>query len=155
NFPIRGVIWYQGESNAGESYRYRELFPLLIRNWREKWGYEFPFLWAQLANFMRAAEEPGESGWAELREAQRLTLALPKTGQAVLLDIGDANDIYPRNKRDVGIRLAYNALAIEYGKDLVYSGPVYKSMEVKDGKAILSFDHVGSGLVSKGNRYGY
>lgn len=155
NFPIRGVIWYQGESNAGESYRYRELFPLLVRNWREKWGYEFPFLWAQLANFMRAAEEPGESGWAELREAQRLTLALPKTGQAVLLDIGDANDIHPRNKRDVGIRLAYNALAIEYGKDLVYSGPVYKSMEVKDGKAILSFDHVGSGLVSKGNRYGY
>lgn len=155
NFPIRGVIWYQGESNAGASYRYRELFPMLIRNWREKWGYEFPFLWAQLANFMAAQETPGESGWAELREAQRMTLSLPKTGQAVILDIGEADDIHPRNKKDVGLRLAYNALAIEYGKDIVYSGPALKSMEVKDGKAIISFDHVGSGLVSKGNRYGY
>ena len=155
NFPVRGVIWYQGESNAGASYRYRELFPLLIRNWRDKWGYEFPFLWAQLANFMAPAETPGESGWAELREAQRMTLSVPKTGQAVILDIGEADDIHPRNKKDVGLRLAYNALAIEYGKDIVYSGPAFKAMEVKDGKAILSFDHVGTGLVSKGNRYGY
>src|SRR5690606_9048017 len=155
SYPIRGVIWYQGESNAGESHRYQTLFPMLIRNWRDKWGYEFPFFWAQLANFMKPADEPGESGWAELREAQRLTLSVPKTGQAVLLDIGEANDIHPRNKKDVGVRLALNALATEYGKDVVYSGPLYKSMKVTNGRAVLSFDHVGSGLVAKGNRYGY
>jgi len=155
SFPIKGVIWYQGESNAGESHHYQTLFPMLIRNWREKWGYELPFFWAQLANFMKPADEPGESGWAELREAQRLTLSVPKTGQAVLLDIGEANDIHPRNKKDVGERLALNALAIAYGKDVVYSGPLYKSMKVSNGRAILSFDHVGSGLIAKGNRYGY
>ncbi len=155
SYPIRGVIWYQGESNAGESHRYQTLFPMLIRNWREKWGYEFPFFWAQLANFMKPAEEPTESGWAELREAQRLTLSVPKTGQAVLLDIGAADDIHPRNKKDVGVRLALNALATEYGKDVVYSGPLYKSMKVSNGRAVVSFDHVGSGLVAKGNRYGY
>ncbi len=155
SFPIKGVIWYQGESNAGESHRYQTLFPMLIRNWREKWGYEFPFFWAQLANFMKPPSDPGESGWAELREAQRLTLALPKTGQAVLLDIGEADDIHPRNKKDVGIRLALNALAIAYDKDVVYSGPLYKSMEVNNGRVVLSFDHTGSGLMAKGNRYGY
>lgn len=155
NFPVRGVIWYQGESNAGASFRYRELFPMMIRNWRDKWGYEFPFIWVQLANFMAPDEMPAESGWAELREAQRMTLALPKTGQAVILDIGEADDIHPRNKKEVGLRLAYNALAIEYGKKVVHSGPLFKTMEVADGKAVLSFDHVGSGLVAKGNRYGY
>lgn len=155
NFPIRGVIWYQGESNAGASYRYTKLFPMLINDWRNKWGYQFPFLWVQLANFMEARPQPGESGWAELREAQRLTLALPKTGQAVILDIGEANDIHPRNKRDVGNRLALAALAIEYGKELGYSGPTYKSMEVKGNQVILTMDNIGGGLVAKGNKYGY
>jgi sialate O-acetylesterase len=154
-YPIRGIIWYQGESNAGASYRYQTLFKALINDWRSKWGYEFPFFWAQLANFMKAPDQPGESGWAELREAQRMALALPKTGQAVILDIGEANDIHPRNKKDVGERLALNALAVEYGNNIVYSGPLYQSMEVKDNRAILTFTHTGSGLWSKGNRYGY
>lgn len=155
-YNIRGVIWYQGESNTGAARDYTRLFPMLIKNWRQKWGYEFPFYWVQLANFMAPALEPGESQWAELREAQRMTLSLPKTGQAVIIDIGEANDIHPRNKKDVGYRLALNALAKEYGKtNLVYSGPVYKSMEVQGDKAVLSFDHIGSGLVAWNNKYGY
>ena len=153
-YPIRGVIWYQGESNAGNAHRYQKLFPMLIQDWRKQWGYEFPFLWAQLANFMQPAQEPRESAWAELREAQRLTLSLPKTGQAVILDIGEADDIHPRNKRDVGLRLALNALAIEYGKNIEYSGPAYESMKVEGNKAVLTFSHVGDGLMAR-NKYGY
>jgi sialate O-acetylesterase len=155
NFGIRGVIWYQGESNTYAASNYKRLFPMLINNWRQKWGYEFPFYWVQLANFMAPSQVPGESQWAELREAQSKTLSLPKTGQAVIIDIGEADDIHPRNKKDVGYRLALNALAKEYGKSIVYSGPVYKSMEVKDGKAILMFDQVGSGLQAFKNKYGY
>jgi sialate O-acetylesterase len=152
---IRGVIWYQGESNASAAYRYQHLFPLLINNWRNKWGYEFPFFWAQLANFMEVSAQPTESEWAELREAQRMALTLPKTGQAVIIDIGEADDIHPRNKRDVGYRLALNALAIEYGKQLEYSGPAFKEMQIENGKAILGFSHTGSGLVANKSKYGY
>jgi sialate O-acetylesterase len=155
SFPIKGVIWYQGESNAGDAYRYTKLFPMLINDWRSKWGYEFPFLWVQLANYMEAKPQPGESEWAELREAQRLTLALPKTGQAVILDIGEAGDIHPRNKKDVGIRLALNALSVEYGKSIVHSGPTYKAMETHDNQIVLTMDNAGSGLVAKGSKYGY
>lgn len=154
-YAIRGVIWYQGESNTSAAYRYSELFPMLIKNWRSKWGYDFPFLWVQLANFMKPSAEPSESNWAELREAQRMALALPKTGQAVIIDIGEADDIHPRNKKDVGHRLALSALAVEYGKSLVHSGPVYKSMEVRDGKAVLTFEHTGTGLMAKADKYGY
>jgi len=153
-YPIRGVIWYQGESNAGNAYRYQQLFPMLIQDWRKKWGYEFPFFWAQLANFMQPTQEPRESSWAELREAQRLTLNVPKTGQAVILDIGEADDIHPRNKRDVGLRLALNALAVEYGKNIVHSGPSYKSMQIDGNKIVLSFGNVGDGLEAR-NKYGY
>jgi sialate O-acetylesterase len=151
-YGIRGAVWYQGESNAGRAYQYRKLFPDMIKNWREDWGEgQFPFLFVQLANFMKTKPEPGDSAWAELREAQLMTLALPNTGMAVIIDIGEADDIHPKNKQDVGKRLALWALAKTYGKDLVYSGPIYKSMKVDDGKIILNFDHVGEGLIAKGD----
>jgi sialate O-acetylesterase len=150
-FGIQGAIWYQGESNAGRAYQYRKLFPAMIKNWRADWGQgDFPFLFVQLANFMAVKGEPSESAWAELREAQLMTLALPNTGMAVIIDIGEANDIHPKNKQDVGKRLALWALAKTYGKKLVHSGPIYKSMEVGGNKVILHFEHVGGGLVAGG-----
>jgi len=153
-FPIKGAIWYQGESNTWEGYRYRTLFAEMIRDWRGKWGNEFPFLWVQLANFMAADSVPVQSEWAELREAQSVTLALPKTGMAVAIDIGDANDIHPRNKQDVGLRLALAALKVAYNQDVVHSGPVYKSMEKSGDRITLSFTNTGSGLMIK-DKYGY
>ena len=107
-FAIRGAIWYQGESNAGRAYQYREMFPLMIQNWREDWGQgEFPFYWVQLADFMAEKPEPVDSAWAELREAQTMTQdRLPNTGQAVIIDIGEGADIHPRNKLEVAKRLA-------------------------------------------------
>jgi sialate O-acetylesterase len=155
DYKIRGVIWYQGESNTYAAFNYKRLFPMLINNWRQKWGYEFPFYWVQLANFMAPSLQPGESQWAELREAQRITLTLPKTGQAVIIDIGEADDIHPRNKKDVGYRLALNALAGEYGKKIEFSGPQYKSMEKQGDRLILTFDHADSGLEAWKNKYGY
>lgn len=150
-YGIQGAIWYQGESNAGRSYQYRKLFPAMIKNWRKDWGQrDFPFLFVQLANFMAVKPDPSESGWAELREAQFMTLALPNTGMATIIDIGEADDIHPKNKQDVGKRLALWALAETYEKDLVYSGPLYKSMEKKGNQIVLRFDHIGSGLVAKG-----
>ena len=150
-YGIRGAIWYQGESNAGRAYQYRTLFPTMIENWRADWQQgDFPFYFVQLANFMAVKPEPSESAWAELREAQTMTLKVPNSGQAVIIDIGEANDIHPKNKQDVGKRLALWALAKDYGKDVVYSGPVYRSMEKKGKKIVLHFDHVGGGLVAKG-----
>ncbi len=149
-YTIGGAIWYQGESNAGRAYQYRELFPTLIKSWWDNWGQgDFPFLFVQLANFMEVKEEPGDSAWAELREAQTLTLAMPRTGMAVIIDIGEAKDIHPKNKQDVGKRLALWALANTYGKRVVYSGPLYKSMEKKGNKILLRFDHCGGGLVAR------
>jgi len=154
-FPIKGAIWYQGENNAGKAFNYRTLFPTMINNWRTKWGYEFPFYWVQLANYLEKDATPQESTWAELREAQTQTLSLPKTGQAVITDIGEANDIHPRNKQDVGLRLALIALNKDYGKtDLVFSGPTFKSMEIDRSKALISFNHIGEGLYTP-NKYGY
>ncbi|MBA3314650.1 MAG: sialate O-acetylesterase [Planctomycetota bacterium] len=152
-FAIRGAIWYQGESNAGRAYQYRTLFPAMITDWRERWGQgDFPFLFVQLANFMQRKDQPADSAWAELREAQSLTLDLPNTGQAVIIDIGDVADIHPKNKQDVGKRLALSALAVAYEKeDVVSSGPVFKDVTFEDGKAVLSFDHVGGGLEAKGD----
>ena len=148
-YEIGGAIWYQGESNVSRAYQYRKLFPAMIKNWRNDWGQgDFPFLFVQLANFMAIDPEPAESMWAELREAQSMTLALPNTGMAVIIDIGEAKDIHPKNKQDVGKRLALWALARSYGKKLVYSGPIYKSMKIKGNEIILYFDHVGGGLVA-------
>lgn len=147
---IRGVIWYQGEANAGRAYQYRKSFPLLIEDWRAQWGgKDFPFYFCQLANYTAKASQPAENAWAELREAQAMTLSLPATGQAVLIDIGEADDIHPRNKRDAGERLASIALANTYGKDIPFSGPVYDSMTVEGGKARIRFRHAEGGLVAK------
>lgn len=153
-YAMRGVIWYQGENNAGWAYQYRELFPLMIRDWRDRWGGEFPFLFVQLANYMAPREIPQGSDWAELREAQLMALDLKKTGMAVIIDIGEADDIHPRNKQDVGHRLALAARHIAYGEDLVWSGPIYDSMKKKKDAIQIAFAHAGSGLVAK-DRYGY
>jgi len=148
-YTIQGAIWYQGESNAGRAYQYRKLFPAMITDWRNAWGQgPFSFYFVQLANFQDTVPEPAESDWAELREAQTMTLSLKKTGMAVIIDIGEAKDIHPKNKQDVGKRLALNALAKDYGKDVAWSGPMYKSMRVWKDKIVLKFDHVLSGLTT-------
>lgn len=147
-YTIRGTIWYQGESNASRAYQYRELFPLMISSWREEWGQgDFPFYWVQLADYRSERDEPADSDWAELREAQTMTMKrLKNTGEAVITDLGEASDIHPKNKQDVAKRLARWALANEYGLDIVYRSPAYQSVEFENGKAILKFDHVGGGL---------
>jgi sialate O-acetylesterase len=150
-YGIRGAIWYQGESNAWRAYQYRTLFPAMIKNWRDAWHQgDFPFLFVQLANYMESESQPVESDWAELREAQLMTLSVPNTGMAVAIDIGE-KEIHPKNKQDVGKRLALWALAKTYGKNIVYSGPIYKSMKVDGNKIVLAFDDVGGGLVAKGD----
>ncbi|NDV59098.1 sialate O-acetylesterase [Bacteroides sp. 519] len=146
SLSIKGAIWYQGENNSWAATNYQTLFPTMINDWRNKWGYEFPFYWVQLANFMAKDTTPVDSDWARLREAQTMTLSVPKTGQAVIADIGDADDIHPRNKQDVGHRLALIALNKDYGKDVVYSGPTFKSMTVSGNKAIITFDNIANGL---------
>jgi len=155
NFPIKGVIWYQGENNAGNYIKYRSLFPAMITDWRNKWNMgDFTFLFVQLANYMEPPQLPQQSTWAGLREAQTMTLAEPKTGMAVIIDIGETKDIHPRNKDDVGYRLSLAALKVAYGKDIVYSGPIFKSMEVNGDHIVLEFNHVGAGLLVK-DKYGY
>ncbi|MBC7328356.1 sialate O-acetylesterase [bacterium] len=152
-FPLKGAIWYQGESNVGRAKEYSILFPAMIVDWRKHWGIgDFPFLFVQLANFMQVHPEPTESGWAELREAQTAALKLPNTGMAVAIDIGDANDIHPKNKQDVGKRLALNALAVAYGKKVEYSGPVFQKMVIEGNKIRLYFTHTDGGLVCKGEK---
>lgn len=145
-YGIRGAIWYQGESNADRAYQYRSLFATMIKSWRDKWGKgDFPFLFVQLANFA-----PGGNNWPELREAQTKTLDLPNTGMAVITDIGDPNDIHPRNKQDVGHRLALAAEANTYGRKISYSGPMYRSMRVEGSKVRLRFNHANNGLKTTG-----
>jgi sialate O-acetylesterase len=146
-YGIRGAIWYQGESNAGRAYQYRDLFPLMIKSWRDEWAQgDFPFYWVQLADFLAETPDPEESAWAELREAQTMTMAkLPNTGEAVIIDIGEGKDIHPKNKVDVGRRLARWALAKDYGIALPHHSPQYKSMEKQGSKIVLSFDHVDGG----------
>jgi sialate O-acetylesterase len=154
-FRIKGVVWYQGENNTGRAYAYRTLFPALITDWRNKWGYEFPFYWVQLANLYPLNETPVESAWAELREAQTMTLSLPKTGQAVTCDIGNPNDIHPTNKQDVGRRLARIALHNDYGKtEIIYSGPTFQSVEIIGNKAVITMNTHGS-VLAVHNKYGY
>jgi sialate O-acetylesterase len=141
-YGIKGVIWYQGEANAGFGPGYRTLFGALITDWRQKWGEgDFPFLYVQLASYRLA------NFWSYLRESQLKTLELPKTGMAVAIDIGDPANIHPADKQDVGERLALAARHVAYGQDIVYSGPIYDSMKVEGGTIRLSFTQVGGGLV--------
>jgi sialate O-acetylesterase len=151
-FGVRGAIWYQGESNAGRAYQYRRLFPAMITNWRAAWGQgDFPFLFVQLAAFGPNSSKLGESDWAELREAQLMTLTTsPKTGMALAIDVGTYDDIHPRNKQPVGSRLALAARAVAYGEKIVHSGPVYQSMNVEGDKVSISFKHGGGGLEARG-----
>jgi len=151
-YAIAGAIWYQGESNGNEGESYFHKMRALVLGWRTVWDQgEFPFYFVQLANFRQPnSAPPGGDGWARLREAQlRAMQEIPKSGMAVITDIGEATDIHPRNKFDVGRRLALWALANDYGaEDLVYSGPIFKQMKAEDGKLRLTFDHVGSGLMA-------
>jgi sialate O-acetylesterase len=158
-YAIKGAIWYQGESNAGRAEQYRSLFADMIRCWRRDWGRDdFTFLAVQLApwdkNKKRSLEQiteaPGDSDWAELREAQVLaTKTLPKVGMAVITDVGDKDDIHPTKKGPVGARLALAARGIAYGEKIEFSGPLYRSLEVNGDKAVLHFDHVGKGLEAR------
>jgi sialate O-acetylesterase len=150
-YAIRGAIWYQGESNAGRAHEYRTLYPDMIRNWRRDWGQgDFTFLAVQLAPFMQVQDQPTESTWAELREAQLLaTQVLPNVGMAVITDVGDPKDIHPTKKIPVGERLAMAARGIAYGEKIIYSGPSYRRMQVRGNQAVLSFRNVGLGLESR------
>ena len=152
NYKLKGVIWYQGESNVKNPKEYETLFPCLIENWRAKFNQDnLPFLFVQLANYLKANDTPTESSWAELRDAQLKTLSLPNTAMAVTVDIGEWNDIHPLNKKDVGKRLALAAKKIAYkDSEVVYSGPLFKSYEIKGNKIILEFENTGSGLIAKG-----
>lgn len=149
-YALKGIIWYQGESNVGRAAQYRTLFPALIRDWRQRWGRELPFLFVQLANWQPALPQPTDSDWARLREAQTAALALPRTGMAVAIDLGDAVDIHPANKQDVGHRLALVARSVAYGeKKLVATGPVLKNMRLSGSTLSLNFTQVGAGLMLK------
>ncbi|HEY3333344.1 MAG TPA: sialate O-acetylesterase [Capsulimonadaceae bacterium] len=141
-FAIRGAIWYQGESNADRPLQYRELLPTLINDWRRVWNNpDLAFYIVQLANWMAVRDEPVQSNWAELREAQAMTATMPGTGLAVTIDIGDEVDIHPRNKQDVGRRLAYSALNGTYGvADVVPSGPRFREATVNDATIRVAFD---------------
>ncbi|PIF29767.1 sialate O-acetylesterase [Flavobacterium sp. 9] len=141
DYKIKGVIWYQGESNAERAYQYQKLFPLLINDWREKFkDKNLPFFFVQLANYKEQKQQPGDSDWAELREAQFKALRLPNTGMAVTTDIGNGADIHPKNKQDVGGRLANIALAKVYNTKIDYSGPLYKSYSIKQNVVTIDFD---------------
>lgn len=152
NYGIKGFLWYQGEANSGQAKAYAKLLPALINDWRTKWGEgNIPFLYAQLPNYMEVNYSPEESDWAQMRQSMFETLAVPNTGMSVAIDAGEWNDIHPLDKKDVGERLALWAEHYSYGaKDLVYSGPLYKSSSVDGNKITLSFTSIGSGLAVKG-----
>jgi sialate O-acetylesterase len=158
NYQIKGVIWYQGESNASRNpSEYHKLFSTLIADWRQKWNQgDFPFLYVQLTSFMAAKDQPSESGWAELREAQLKTLSVPNTAMIVTTDIGEWSDIHPLNKEDVGKRLALAARKLAYGdKKVTCSGPIYQSMKTEGNKITLTFTDVDGGLIAKGGKLKY
>lgn len=148
-FAMRGAIWYQGESNGGEGESYYHKTQALVNGWRKLFNPDLAFYWVQLANFQKPNDNPeGGDGWARIREAQRKSLNIKHTGMAVIIDIGEANDIHPRNKQDVGLRLAHWALHQTYGmKEVVASGPLYKSHKVEGNSIRVSFDHTGGGLI--------
>jgi len=158
-FAIRGNLWYQGEANTSRAFQYRQSFPLMIQDWRTKWGVngnpgDESFYFVQLSSYGPDQDSNKGSGWAELREAQTMTLKLPKTGMAVTIDVGNAKDIHPTNKQDVAHRLATNALKLDYGQNIEYSSPLYDTVTFSEGKATISFKFAGSGLVVK-DKYGY
>ena len=144
NFRIKGVVWYQGESNVSRADMYHGLFSTMIGEWREAFGYEFPFYSVQISPY-----NYGNVNSAFLREAQLATMSLTRTGMVVTMDIGNLTDIHPKNKQEVGRRLALWALSNDYGRDVVCSGPIYKEALFRDGKARLKFDHVGNGLATR------
>jgi len=151
-YPIKGAIWYQGESNAGDAVRYRRLLPSMITSWRKAWGQgDFPFYIVQIANYMAPRTEPADSNWANLRDAQRLTsLNLSNTGMAVTIDIGHEKDVHPANKQEVGRRLALAAEAKTYGKDIVFSGPAFDTAKFEGANATITFrPGTALGLASK------
>lgn len=149
-FPIKGAIWYQGEGNATRAVQYRTLFPALISSWRQQWGLgEFPFLFVQLAAYHKLNAEVEDPAWAWLREAQTMTLALPKTGMAVAIDAGHQSNIHPPYKPVVADRLVATALKVAYGREVVASGPTFKSVNIQGNQAVIGFENVGGGLVTK------
>jgi sialate O-acetylesterase len=145
-FRVKGVIWYQGETNVGRAVQYRTLFPTLIKDWRAAWGYDMPFLFVQLAGYGHDRPEPTESPWAELREAQAAALALPLTGMATAVDVGDENDVHPKNKQAVAHRLALSAAKVAYHQSIVAAGPSFRSMQIEDDKIRIRFTDIGGGL---------
>ena len=150
NNPIKGVIWYQGESNTEKPYEYQRMFKALIADWRQKWNQgNYPFLYVQLPNYQPEIDDPSRNNWPMLREAQLKTLDISNTGMAVTIDIGEWNDLHPLNKKDVGKRLALLAQKLAYGHDLVYSGPIYRTIKIEGYQMIITFTETGSGLVVK------
>jgi sialate O-acetylesterase len=151
-FAIKGVAWYQGESNAPRAEYYRSLFPLLIESWRGEWGRgDFPFLFVQLAPYARGETWPVNDDWARLREAQLLALSVPRTAMVVTTDVGGGGELHPTTKEPVGARLALAARAVAYREEIEYSGPLFAGMTVEGDKAIVSFTHVGKGLEVRGD----
>lgn len=147
-YAMRGVIWYQGEAQWQWMSEYRGIFPLLIKDWRKRWGQgDFPFLFVQLASFAKAKTEPEAGGTAFLREAQLMTLKVPHTAMVVSIDVGDAESIHPLNKQDVGKRLSLAARATVYGEQIAYSGPIYQGMKIEGSAIRVSFDHAGNGMM--------
>jgi sialate O-acetylesterase len=155
-YSIQGAIWYQGESNSGRAHQYRTLFKTMVTDWRKQFEQgDFPFYFVQLANYLPRNTEPTEDAWAELREAQTMALELPNTGMAVTIDIGNALDIHPGNKQDVGKRLALNALAKTYKQNIAYMGPLYKSYKIKANSIEVAFQFneglsIANGSILKG-----
>jgi sialate O-acetylesterase len=150
SYGIKGFIWYQGENNAVAPYEYRSLFPLMISDWRNRWKQgDLPFLYVQLANYMKRQTEPSESDWATLREAQTMTLKVPNTAMATAIDIGEADDIHPKNKQEVGRRLALLAKKLVYNNTVQASGPIYHNHKIEGNKIIIQFSETGTGLKIK------
>jgi sialate O-acetylesterase len=150
HYSIRGVVWYQGESNTRNATLYRKLFPVLIGSWRKFWGEsDFPFLFVQLPNFLLRKSSPAESSWAELREAQLMASKIPKTSMVVTIDIGEEHNLHPPNKQELGRRLALAARANVYGEEVAWSGPVFSTHKIEGDKVVLTFKQLNGGLVIK------
>ena len=150
SFNIKGVLWYQGEANWARSAQYQKMLSTLIASWREAWGIDFPFLIIQLPNFMAVANQPTDTAWAGLREAQRMTAqTIPNTGLVTTIDLGEADNIHPKNKKDVGDRLTRLALGMVYGEEASYTSPVFEKAMVKGSAMVVSFKNVGGGLALK------